>query len=155
MNENTPEEFYRGISGKDWVTEQGYPTEAAFSFDPYDRSNRTDDYRELSINWSDSEEALQTLLSQRKPHTDVPQFKFGYCKIQKKMMLALMDTFIKDGLFYYERDPIEENEKEDIQANPFHGNLLMKKTVSNAVKKNIQCTLATLATGTFVPRQEL
>lgn len=154
MDNNTPEEFYRGISGKDWVTAEGYPTEAAFSFDSYEKTGREDGFRELSINWNDTEDSLNILLSQHKPHTDLPQFKMGYCKIQKKMMITLMDTFIRDGLFDYERRPIKGCVEEDIQANPYHGNLLMKRTVSNVVKKNIQCTLATLATGTYVPRSE-
>ena len=153
MTENTPEEFFRGLSSQDMVTEQGYPTEAAFRFASYDKTDRNDDYCELSVNWNDNEGALETLLVQRKPHKDYPQFKIGYCKIKKSMMKMLMKQFIDDKVFSYERRPIIEDLEADIAANPFHGNLLLKKDVENAVKKNIQCALATLAAGSFVRRE--
>ena len=67
MEDNTPDKFYRGISSADAISAEGYITEAAFSFDKFDRNPRSDDYCELSINWNDDEGALLTLLSQRKP----------------------------------------------------------------------------------------
>ena len=150
MRDDTPEEFYRGLSSPDTVTEQGYPTEAAFRFLDF---NRSDGYNELSVNWNDDEGSLEKLLSQRKSSKEEPQFKIGYCKIYKSMMRMLMKAYMDEGMLSYERRPIEENSESDIEANPYHGNLLMKKDVGNMIKKNIQCSLATLAAGTFVKRE--
>ena len=79
MEDNTPERFYRGISTKDAISSEGYITEAAFSFDDFAKNPRDDNYCELSVNWNDNEGALLTLLSQKKPFKQEPQFKIGYC----------------------------------------------------------------------------
>ncbi len=151
MIDNTPEDFYRGLPSPDTVTEQGYPTESAFRFLYF---GREDGYSELSINWNDDEGALEKLLSQRKPFKEEPQFKIGYCKIEKSMMKMLMKTYMDDQVFSYERRPVEADLEADVESNPYHGNLLMKKDAGNALKKNIQCGLAALAAGTFVRRKE-
>ena len=44
MEDNTPDKFYRGISSADAISAEGYITEAAFSFDKFDRNPRSDDY---------------------------------------------------------------------------------------------------------------
>lgn len=150
MIDNTPDEFYRGLPSQDTVTEQGYPTEAAFRFIYFDRE---DGYSELSINWNDDEGSLEKLLSQRKPFKEEFQFKVGYCKIQKSMMKMLMKTYMDDEVFSYERKPVEADAAADIEANKYHGNLLMKKDAGGLIKKNIQCSLATLAAGSFVKRE--
>lgn len=154
MEDNTPDKFYRGISTADAISTEGYITEAAFSFDKFDRNPRSDDYCELSINWNDDEGALLTLLSQRKPFKDEPQFKIGYCSIQKSMMRELFRPYMADENFAYERRPIQKDEENGIAENPYHGNLLLKKDASKALKKNIQCGLATLAAGSLKKREE-
>ena len=154
MEDNTPDKFYRGISSADAISAEGYITEAAFSFDKFDRNPRSDVYCELSINWNDDEGALLTLLSQRKPFKDEPQFKIGYCSIQKSMMRELFRPYMADENFAYERRPIQKDEENDIAENPYHGNLLLKKDASKALKKNIQCGLATLAAGSLKKREE-
>ena len=154
MEDNTPDKFYRGISSADAISAEGYITEAAFSFDKFDRNPRSDDYCELSINWNDDDGALLTLLSQRKPFKDEPQFKIGYCSIQKSMMRNLFRQYIVNENFTYERRPIQKDEINDIVENPYHGNLLLKKDVSKALKKNIQCGLATLATCSLKKREK-
>lgn len=120
----------------------------------FDRNPRSDDYCELSINWNDDEGALLTLLSQRKPFKDELQFKIGYCSIQKSMMRELFRPYMADENFAYERRPIQKDEENDIAENPYHGNLLLKKDASKALKKNIQCGLATLAAGSLKKREE-
>ena len=154
MEDNTPDKFYRGISSADAISAEGYITEAAFSFDKFDRNPRSDDYCELSINWNDDDGALLTLLSQRKPFKDEPQLKIGYCSIQKSMMRNLFRQYIVDENFTYERRPIQKDEINDIVENPYHGNLLLKKDVSKALKKNIQCGLSTLATCSLNKREK-
>ena len=83
-----------------------------------------------------------------------PQFKIGYCSIQKSMMRELFRPYMADENFAYERRPIQKDEENDIAENPYHGNLLLKKDASKALKKNIQCGLATLAAGSLKKREE-
>ena len=154
MEDNTPERFYIGISTKDAISSEGYITEAAFSFDDFAKNPRDDNYCELSVNWNDNEGALLTLLSQKKPFKQEPQFKIGYCEIQKSQMKALFRAYMADSNFSYERRPIQADAENGIEKNPYHGNLLINKDASKGLRKNIQCGLATLAAGTFKKREE-
>lgn len=152
MVDNMPNEFYRGISSQDMISKEGYPTEAAFQFEQYDELKRKDSFCEMSVNWNDDEGALRTLLSQHKPNSDSPQFKIGYCTIQKNNMKLFLKAYLKDNVFSYERSPIKANVEMDICDNPYHGNLLLKNDVSKSIRKNVQCALATIASDTFVKR---
>lgn len=138
-----PDSFYRGISNpKDIVN--GFLTAACFQFDPYDPS-RNDSYCELSINWNDDENALSLLLGQKKAGTNDPQFRGGYCLIDRFAMTTLLQAYIESGIFSYERKPIEEDKELGICNNPYHGNLLIENTTPKPLRKNIQSSLATLA----------
>lgn len=139
-----PDEFYRGISSPNDITSEGYVTAGAFQFDPYD-PKRGDEYCELSINWNDEDEALITLLKQHKPQREDKQFKGGYCTTNRSYLNNVFKPFLDNGSFSYERRPIDPSEKNDFQANPYHGNLLMKNGLDKQVKKNIQHTLAFVA----------
>lgn len=148
-----PSEFYRGLSAKDNVTSEGYVTASAFSFDKYDES-RCDDYCELSINWNDDEGALHTLLSQHKPFKEEKQFKVGYAKLPISIIHSMFRQFIDDNMFAYERKPISANPDADIAENPYHGNLLVSKKLNSNIKKNIQYSLATIATSDVTLRED-
>lgn len=58
-----PENFYRGISSKSFIGSDGHPDIQAFKFDDLPRE---DSFREMSINWNDSDESLEILLNQKK-----------------------------------------------------------------------------------------
>lgn len=139
-----PDEFYRGISSPNDITDSGYVTAGAFQFDAYD-SQRGDEYCELSVNWNDNEEALQVLLNQHKPQKEDKQFKGGYCKINRTLLNNMFKGYMDNETFSYERRPVEASEENDYQENQYHGNLLMKNTIDKQVKKNIQHTLAFMA----------
>lgn len=143
MNEY-PEEFYRGISSPNDITESGYVTAGAFQFDQYD-SQRGDEYCELSVNWNDNEESLHVLLDQHKPQREDKQFKGGYCTINRTLLNNMFKGHMDSEEFSYERRPVEASEENDYQENLYHGNLLMKNTLDKQVKKNIQHTLAFMA----------
>lgn len=143
MNEY-PEEFYRGISSPNDITESGYVTAGAFQFDQYD-SQRGDEYCELSVNWNDNEESLQVLLDQHKPQREDKQFKGGYCTINRTLLNNMLKGYMDSEEFSYERRPVKASEENDYQENLYHGNLLMKNTLDKQVKKNIQHTLAFMA----------
>ena len=74
---NYPDVFIRGVSrdNAEFITEEGYVTQAAFAFDDYDAESRNDDgFRELSINWLDDDGAIQTLLNQVNQRKGGPQW---------------------------------------------------------------------------------
>ena len=148
-----PDDFYRGLSSKDTVTPEGYVTTAAFSFDKYD-ATRGDNYCELSINWNDNEGSLQTLLLQHKPFKEEKQFKTGCAKLPLNIIQIMFKQFIDDNVFDYERRPILSDPEADIAENPYHGNLLMHKDLNTSIKKNIQHSLATIATSNVILRAD-
>lgn len=153
MIEEYPEEFYRGVSSLENVTKEGYVMAGAFKFDNYDGNSRGDDgFCELSINWNDNEDAKKILLEQHKPFKEEKQFKAGYCIVKRAYVDQMLKPYISKGHFSYERRPVEENLSEDIQANPYHGNLLVHNDLDKNAKKNIQHSLATLA-GSIIKRE--
>ena len=150
MTDTYAEEFYRGISTPNDITPEGYLMAGAFKFDQYNPALRDDDgFCELSINWNDSDDALTTLLNQHKPGIEEVQFRGGYCKISRILLHLALKQYMDDQCFSYERRPVEAAEENDYQANPFHGNLLMKDSLDKNVKKNIQHSLAAIAGSVF------
>lgn len=139
-----PEVCFRGLSDRNSITQRGYISSSAFQFKEYKPELRknNDGFIELSINWNDDEGAITTLLSQKKQGSDTPQFKVGYCKLNRLQIDIMLKQYIRDQQFAYERKPIEKDEEKSIEANPYHGNLLLHKSVDNAVKKNIEHMLA-------------
>lgn len=155
MSNRFPNEFYRGVSTKDQITSQGYAMAAAFQFPQYDGAFRGDDgYCEVSINWNDSDNALNVLLNQRKEGTDEVQFKIGYLKLSRMILHNVMKCYMDDSIFAYERRPVQPTESNGFYDNPYHGNLLLKNNVDKNIRKNIQHTLATIA-GRITSREEL
>ena len=151
---NYPDVFIRGVSrdNAEFITEEGYVTQAAFAFDDYDAESRNDDgFRELSINWLDDDGAIQTLLNQVNQRKGGPQFQGGYCRISRYALLSLQD-YINNGHLSYERRPIHADVEKGIPENPYHGNLLMQKDISNKSRTNLQIALAVLA-GNVIRRQ--
>lgn len=153
MKDSYPEEFIRGVAKDDqqFITPEGYATQAVFSFDEYDAVARHNDgLRELSVNWMDDEGAVTTLLRQVNARKGGFQFAGGYCRIAT----ADVDILVKrlnEGDLSYERSPIPAIEDDDVPGNPYHGNLLARNELSKPARTNIQASLATLA-GTVVRR---
>ena len=155
MNDNIlfPDSFFRGLSAKDQITEEGYITASAFQFSEFNSELRdNDNFRELSIQWNDDKNALETLLKQEHPQKGGLQFKVGYCSIKMDKMVIAMMQYLNDGTFSYERRPIEEDKDNNIPENPYHGNLLLSNSSEKQVKKNIQHMLAGLASREDVVR---
>lgn len=143
---NLPKDFYRGLSFKDCLSGK-YLTEAAFKFDPFGHNpDRDDNYRELSINWNDSQDALYVLLNQHKPFKEEKQFSVGYALLSVDEVRNVLRTQIANGDFNYERRPVKEDKDNDIAENPYHGNLLIDNNLDKNAIKIIQCTLANIAT---------
>ena len=149
-----PDEFIRGVSrdNAEFITEEGYVTQAAFAFDDYDAASRNDDgFRELSINWLDDDGAIELLLDQMNQRKGGPQFQGGYVRMSLYTLLSLR-AYISKGHLSYERRPVSADEENGIIENPYHGNLLMWKDLSNKSRTNLQVALAALA-GEVIRRQ--
>ena len=143
---NLPEKIYRGLTTKDNITEEGYILSSAFQFSEYNANERSgDDYRELSINWGDDDGAKKVLLEQKKVGRDELQFKAGYCIIQKRKVLSLLQCYIEREHFHMERSPVEASEYNGFQGNKYHGNFLVSNKLRKALVKNVENCLATLA----------
>ncbi len=138
-----PAIFFRGIQNETDVDANNYLKSSAFLFGSNTRED--DGMNELSIIWDDCKEALLLLLRQKnKKGTDLA-YKPGYATIQLSLFTNTVANHIQDGLVGYERKPIKEDRNQGIEANPYHGNILIHKTASEQMKKNIQHTLATIA----------
>lgn len=155
-NSSYPESFIRGISrnNSEYITKEGYVTQAAFSFDDYNPEQRNNDgFRELSINWLDDEGAIEILLKQINSRRGEVQFQGGYCQIALSSLNSLR-PYIINGHLSYERSPVLEDKENGIVANKYHGNLLLHKDISNKARTNLQIALAVLA-GMVIHRQEM
>lgn len=136
-----PDSFWRGISSKEFVYD-GYVLASAFQFD---KDVREDDFVELSINWNDSDEALERVLSQRKANGKI-QFSVGAVKLSLPEVKTRLSMFMDRKQFSYERRPIEGNE--------FHGNLLMSSEISSNKSRAALITNAlALVAGTNIVEQ--
>ena len=132
-----PETLLRGLITSSSVTPERYVTVDAFQFQDF-RKNRSDNYNEMSINWEDSDEAVDVLLKQKKEGSEDPQFKVGFARMSMASIKDVLRPHISDKSFSYERKPIE--------GNPFHGNLLVVANLNGQIIKNIRYSLATIAT---------
>ena len=136
MTEKFPDEFFRGITSNENITPEGYLMAGAFKFDSYNSDLRNGDgFCELSINWNDDEGAVQTILEQHKPGKAEKQFKEGYCVLQRNHLHLMFKQYIDDNNFAYERKAVEATKENDNQANPYHGNLLLKDSLNKNIKK--------------------
>lgn len=132
-----PETLLRGLITSSSVTPERYVTVDAFQFQDF-RKNRSDNYNEMSINWEDSDEAVDVLLKQKKEGSEDPQFKVGFARMSMASIKDVLRPHISDKSFSYERKPVE--------GNPFHGNLLVVANLKGQIIKNIRYSLATIAT---------
>lgn len=140
--ETYPEDFFRGITSKDFVKD-GVVSPEAFLFD--NNESRKDGYSEASINWNDDSEALTLLLNQKKKDGSF-QFKGGAVKISVPNMKMYLDDYLQNGYFKYERRRIE--------GNIYHGNLLTKSDITKPYRSAISAALSLLANKNLIPRED-
>lgn len=140
-----PETLLRGLITQGSVTKERYVTAEAFQFQDF-RKDRTDNYNELSINWEDSDEAVEVLLNQKKEGSEDPQFRIGFARMSLSSIEDVLRPHISDKTYSYERKPVD--------GNPYHGNLLADANLSKQIVKNIQHSLATIATADVYLRSD-
>jgi len=133
-----PENCLRGISSKDCV-KNNKPRAHLFYF--HDRDKREDGKIEQSITWEDDENSIKVLSNQKKDNGEI-QFKFGIVRIPLANITRI-NTFPQvNGAISYERDPIE--------GNCYHGNLLISADTDSDVKLAIAATLLLAVKGEVI-----
>lgn len=138
--ENFSEYFWRGIPNKDFVSD-GHVLALAFQFE---EANREDNYKELSINWADDDNALKKLLEQQKDNGKL-QFAGGVTRLSLSSVKMFFRSFIDSKQFSYERKPIDDND--------YHGNLLVSSDLNKQLRSQISHGLALVA-GTYIVKQD-
>jgi len=129
-----PDELLRGIPNHGFIEDE-YPTSVLFYFEKRDdQPDRADGYQEQSINWRDDDGALTLLISQRKPDSSI-QFKAGAAVLSRCELDRLISRPALKQRLSYERSGTADNR--------YHGNLLLRKGVSNRAMKMIAASIAT------------
>ena len=137
--EKYPPDFYHGIPSKDFVyidsnlNNAKTVTADAFQFE---EKVRDDGYRELSINWNDDDDSLKLLFEQKKENGKF-HFPAGVVKLELILVKQLLKVYIESKEFDYER--------REIEGNPYHGNLLLKKSTPKQARKKIMNGLSLIA----------
>jgi hypothetical protein len=133
-----PDYCLRGISDPDWIDEEDAPTSSLFQFN---NVHRVDGFSEESINWMDDNGSLEELFLQRKEDNTI-QFKYGAAVLPRKELDKIKKgKWIKDRLLY-ERDRIEGND--------YHGNILLRKETPKR-RKRIICALLANSVEEIIP----
>ena len=127
-----PQKMLRGISSKNFIVE-GFLTEDVFNLDPV----REDGYCEISVTWYDNQEAFDVIMSQKNDRRDEIQFQAGAAELDRVEIVTKMKVLFLSKNLSYERRPTANNQ--------YHGNLLVKNSLSKQIKRLIKCGLATFA----------
>ena len=128
-----PEEMYRGVPTKDDLTSSGGVAASLFQFNK--ENTREDGFFEESINWNDHPDSLTILFNDRKENGSL-HFPFGVAVIKTDEIDRIKKRKRYLGQIQYERRPIE--------GNPYHGNLLLSKSIDKKDKRNIIAGIALL-----------
>ena len=140
-----PDSFLRGISDKSLINEDGSVCSAVFHFWGKKNLPEREDYcHEESIFWKDDDGAIYLILSQKKEDGNL-QFKSGAVLVDRQLFDELRKfPHIKPYLSY---------ERKFSEDNPYHGNLLLKKSVDKFTMKNIAGAIAACCCTDYIPQK--
>jgi len=124
-----PENFLKGIPNKQFLTENNFVSTDLFYF----KQKRVDGALEQSINWEDDKDAIEFTLKQKK-QGGILQFKSGVAIVSRERIDELINRPAINGFLSYERDVLRENK--------YHGNLLLRRSVSKPQMKQIAAGIA-------------
>lgn len=125
-----PDNCLRGIPNSSFLVEDGSVASHLFGFD---RDARDDGWIEESINWEDDDNSINLMWSQKKEDGQ-RQFKIGVAVVPRSEIDRLSTRPTVDGILSYERQPLEHN--------CYHGNLLLSSSVPKPTKRKIGAGLA-------------
>jgi len=141
-NMNYPTNCIRGIANDSFLDEDGSPAPHLFYFQ--DGHLRGDGWDEQSINWEDDDSVIEFSLNQRREDGAV-QFRAGVTIIPRNELDRLNNRPTIQGMLSYERQPLDNN--------PYHGNILLQANVSKITQKKIAAGLA-LAVSRVILREQ-
>ncbi len=126
-----PDNFLRGVSDKNSLTPDGVGVSAgAFHFDLSKISNG---WLEQSICWEDNDSVVDLMLRQKK-EDGVIQFKIGVVRVPRSCVQYINKLPQTRELLSYERKELDDN--------PYHGNLLLKKDAHNFTRRLVAAMIA-------------
>lgn len=137
-----PENCLRGIPNSSFLDADGSVGSHLFYFRPEDV--RDDGWTEQSVNWEDDLQAIEFTLNQEKEEGG-KQFKAGVVILPRREIDRLNRQPTVNGVLSYERQQLDDN--------PYHGNLLLKTEVCKRVMKKIAAGLA-LHVSTIILQEE-
>jgi hypothetical protein len=131
----------KGIPNADFLIEDGSIGSHLFYFKK--EHIRDDGRKEQSINWEDDSNAIEFTINQKKDDDSI-QFKAGVAIVPRDEIDRLGNMPTVKGLLSYERQPLD--------INPYHGNLLLAEGVPNHTMKKLAAGLA-LAVTKIIPSE--
>lgn len=126
---NYPDTLLRGLSADDWVRD-GLVMSGAFHFS-FDAKFLRNGNAALSICWEDDGSVIGVMLRQIKESSNgeqVVQFRSGIARLSRDSLEHINKLPQFRETLSYEREPL--------QGNPYHGNLLMS-AVANPTQRRL------------------
>lgn len=134
----------RGLTIPDALTDEGTVSSQVFQFK--EEHSRDDGWIEQSINWEENDDVLSFTLDQIKDDGSF-QFKMGIVRLERKEIdkLNARPTIKNKNLLSYEKQPLPDN--------CYHGNILLKSSVSKPTKRMIAANLAAAVSKIIIREQ--
>ena len=126
-----PDNCIRGITSEDFLVDDETVGSHLFYFKMEDA--RDDGWMEQSINWEDDASVIEFTLNQRKENGEI-KFKVGVAIIPREGIDRLKKfPNVREKISY---------ERQSLESNPYHGNILLKENVPKHIMKMIAGSLA-------------
>jgi hypothetical protein len=130
-----PDTLIRGVSDSTSMDEEGRAI--APLFQSKENTERTDEWSEISINWTDDDLALHLIFKQKNLRNPTNfQFKYGAAILSRAQLDIVKQREMWRGLLDYERDRKPDNK--------YHGNILIQSSLKPAVKSALQGCIAVM-----------
>jgi hypothetical protein len=134
-----PDCCLKGIDLKDAISDDG---EIGSHILYFKVAERPLSWEKQSINWQDDDSAIGFTLGQTNQDGTL-QFKYGVLVLSRYEIDRINNRPQISGILSYEREPL--------QYNDYHGNLLLAAGVSKKKMKQVAATLVAYATEKIVP----
>lgn len=126
-----PDNFLRGVSDRSWLTPDGVEVSAAVFH--FELSKANNGWLEQSICWEDDDSVVDLMLRQKKEDGAI-QFKAGVVRVPRWCVHYINKLPQTKERLSYERKELDEN--------PYHGNLLLKKDTHKMTRSKVAAMLA-------------
>ncbi len=131
-----PDNCIRGIINDGYITPDGSVGSHLFLPSRETAHQRGDGWEETSINWEDDKHAVPFTLQTTKNDGSI-KYKTGVVRIPLAEIEHINTHPTTRDLLSYERQAI--------QNNPYHGNILFRQRIDDSMKKKLAASLAVAA----------